>query len=215
MRSAKRTQTDDGTVYCFSSHWINDLEAENRWRLYWQQQKLMDGLLEPGQSLLEIGLGNGFTADYLRSHKYTVTTLDIDAGKHPDIIANVAAYDFPDSFDSVLAFEVFEHIPYDKFAAVLERLTRTARRYVFLSLPRNELVPLRVSLKLGAWRREHTWEYRRLEGRIRDAHHHWELDHGETTLARTERLFARCGFSLVRHVKKGKYHFFALGAPRG
>jgi hypothetical protein len=210
----EKLQADDGIVYRYASEWIHKLERESRWRLYWQQQKQMDGLLRPGQTLLEIGPGNGFTSGYLRGQGFEVTTLDIDPGKRPDIVANVATYDFPRTYDAVLAFEVFEHIPFDKFEQVVHRLAGVARDYVFVSLPRNELVPFRLSLKLGARRREHSLEWRRLEGRIRETHHFWELDCDDTTLARVERLFTDCGFRIERRSTSGKYRFFALRAPR-
>jgi Methyltransferase domain len=209
----EKWQADDGVVYRYATDWIHKLEKEHRWRLYWQQQKLIDGLLRPGQALLEIGPGNGFTSGYLRDRGFEVTTLDIDPDKHPDIVANVATYEFPHAFDSILAFEVFEHIPFDKFEQVVRRLAGVARDYVFLSIPRNELVPFRVSLKLGARRREHSVEWRRLEGRIRETYHFWELDCGDTTLARVERLFASCGFRIERRATSGKYRFYALRAP--
>ena len=209
-----KSQTDDGVVYRFHAEWIDKLEGESRWRQYWRQQKLMDGLLQSGQTLLEIGPGNGFTSSYLRRQGFDVTTLDIDPDKHPDIVANVATYEFPQSYDAVLAFEVFEHIPFEKFEQVVRRIAAVAGDYVFLSLPRNEQVPFRLALKLGARRREHAVEWRRLEGRIRETHHFWELDHGETSVARVDRLFADCGFHIERRQRNGKYRFYALRAPR-
>ena len=98
--------------YHYSSHWIHELESETHWRLYWRQQKLMRDLVSAGDRVLEIGVGTGFTANYLRSKGVHVTTLDIDAEKQPDIVANVAQFDFPELYDAILAFEVFEHLPY-------------------------------------------------------------------------------------------------------
>jgi hypothetical protein len=211
--SGDRSQSDEGVVYRYASDWITKLEGQERWRLYWFQQKLMDGVLRPGSTLLEIGPGNGFTSGYLRGKGFPVTTLDIDAEKRPDIVANVATYDFPETYDAVLAFEVFEHIPFDKFERAVRRLAGATREYVFLSLPRNELVPLRLSLKLGARRRQRTFEVRRLEGTIRESHHFWELDHGETTSVRVERVFESAGFRVVRRARCGKYRFYALKSP--
>ena len=210
----EKWQAEDGVVYRYASDWIHKLEGESRWRLYWHQQKLMDGLLQPSQALLEIGPGNGFTSDYLRARGFHITTLDIDPGKHPDLVANVATYEFPRAYDAVLAFEVFEHIPFDRFEQVIRRLADVARDYVFLSLPRNELVPFRLSLKLGARRREHGFEWRRVEGSIREIHHFWELDNADTTIVRVEQLFDACGFRIERRLTRGKYRFYALRAPR-
>ena len=127
----------EGVEYRYSSGWTHGFESETRWRLYWRQQKLMRDLLAPGDRVLEIGIGTQFVANYLRSKGISVTTLDIDADKHPEIVANIALYEFPTSYDAILAFQVFEHMPYEDFEAVLPRLAAAARRQVFISVPRN------------------------------------------------------------------------------
>ncbi len=116
-----------GIEYQYSTDWVHQLESEQHWRLYWQQQNLMDGYIAEDDHLLEIGVGTGFTANYLRAKNLTVTTADIDKGKNPGIVTNIVSYDFPDSYDSVLAFEVFEHIPFSEFASLLPRLHGAVR----------------------------------------------------------------------------------------
>ena len=37
--------------------------------LYWHQQKLMEGLVAPNDTVLEVGVGSGFTANHLRSKR--------------------------------------------------------------------------------------------------------------------------------------------------
>ena len=196
--------------YAYSSDWVGALEKERRWLLYWQQQKLMDGLVEPDDTMLEIGVGNGFTSGYLRNRGHDVTTLDIDPGKNPDIVANIASYKFPQPYDVIMAFEVFEHLPFDDFERTMQRIRLAIRKYLFFSVPRNEMVPFRISLKVGARRRERSLEWRRLEGSIHQPYHHWELDQGETTTDWLERLVSTCGFTIVRHEKRGIHCFYAL-----
>ena len=53
----------DGVSYPLDSTWIKKLEEEHHWRLYWRQQWLMNGLLQEGNSVLEIGPGTGFTSN--------------------------------------------------------------------------------------------------------------------------------------------------------
>ena len=86
----------EGVEYRYSSGWTHGFESETRWRLYWRQQKLMRDLLAPGDRVLEIGIGTQFVANYLRSKGISVTTLDIDADKHPEIVANIALLRVPD-----------------------------------------------------------------------------------------------------------------------
>ena len=88
----EKKQIVNGIIYRYSTSWIYKLETEQHWRLYWHQQKLMEGKVKPGDSVLEIGVGTGFTANYLRSKGVNVTTLDIDADKKPDIVANIVTY---------------------------------------------------------------------------------------------------------------------------
>ena len=57
------------------------MEEEEHWRLYWNQQKIAESKIQAGDRVLEIGLGTGFTANYLRGRGVRVTTLDIDAEK--------------------------------------------------------------------------------------------------------------------------------------
>ena len=42
--------TENGITYRFSSAWIQELESEEHWRLYWRQQKLMEGRIHGGDA---------------------------------------------------------------------------------------------------------------------------------------------------------------------
>lgn len=198
--------------YRYSSHWIHELESETHWRLYWRQQKLMEGLVRPEDRVLEIGVGTGFTASYLRSKGVHVTTLDIDADKQPDIVANVAQYDFPEAYDAILAFEVFEHLPYDDFPPLLARLSTAAKSHLFLSLPRNRRLVTSVNVKLPKVKaRTFQWKVRR--GEIVEPYHVWELDHGDVTVESLERELSRHGFEVARRDEAFDRRFYALATP--
>lgn len=125
----------DDAKYKFSADWIKELESEDHWRLYWKQQDLLKDHLEAGDTLLEIGVGTGFTANYLRSKGHEVTTFDIDTEKQPDVVGNIVHHEFDREYDHILAFEVFEHIPYDEFIQTLRMLRKTCRKTLCLSIP--------------------------------------------------------------------------------
>ena len=57
---------------------------------YWYQQKIMEGFAEwnKGETMLEIGVGSGFTSNYCRNKGFKVTTLDIVDDKKPKFRQN-------------------------------------------------------------------------------------------------------------------------------
>lgn len=205
-----KTTNLDGVEYKYSAAWIRTLESETHWRLYWRQQKLMQGLISPGQHILEIGVGSGFTANYLRSKGVKVTTLDIDADKKPDIVANVVNYDFPQKYDHVLGFEVFEHIPFEKFMGILPKLATICQGHLFMSVPRNDRLWLRSEFQLprvGTQRFEITTPRSLASG---SNHHFWEVGHGKVTLAFLKGAITNAGFTLIRQEKAFSRLFFAF-----
>jgi hypothetical protein len=126
-----------GAVYRYSAKWTKSLESSGRWAEYWQQQQLMARVIGKGDRVLEIGVGSGFTSHYLRSKGVDVVTLDIDEEKCPDIVANMVSFDWSKlSVDYILAFEVFEHIPFSEFASVLPQLGAACRKGLFASIPK-------------------------------------------------------------------------------
>ena len=97
----------------YSSNWIHKLETREHWLSYWHQLKLMEGHVEQKDSLVEIGIGSGFTSNYLRSKKVEVLTIDIDKEKSPDIVSDAASFKPDKNYDHFCAFEVFEHMGFD------------------------------------------------------------------------------------------------------
>jgi SAM-dependent methyltransferase len=212
--SFEESSTTPGVVYRYSSSWIHELESADHWLLYWQQQKLMEGRLKSGDRILEIGVGSGFTANYLRSKGYSVTTLDIDAEKKPDIRANIVTYPFPEEFDNILAFEVFEHIPFKEFQQLITGLRNACRSYLFLSVPRNERVRSRVSIKLPKLR-ERVWEWTTGKGGITEPHHFWEIDHAGITAQIFEKTIEEARFELTHKQKVLSRIFYAFRTAKG
>ena len=200
------------TVYRYSSSWIYKLETEEHWRLYWRQQKLMEGLVKPGQRVLEIGHGTGFTANYLRTKGVQVTTIDIDPEKKPDIIANIVTYDFIDQYDHILGFEVFEHIPFIEFQKLLNKLSAVCCGYLFLSVPHNERKWFHITVELPKLGR-FSYTFKTFRGKITQPHHFWEADHGPATYQVLLNSFMQAGFTIQRKDKFQSLLFFALKAP--
>ncbi len=190
----------------FDSGWIRKLESEDHWRLYWQQQKLMEGFVKPGDDVLEIGVGTGFTANYLKSKGVNVTTLDIDAEKKPDIVANIVDYEWPGTYDAVLAFQVFEHIPFDYFQKIIVRL-KSRSDYLFFSVPVNEKSLLRLSFRVAGVPKEKKLTLAIPKNKITSKHHFWEIGHGCDNM---DGVLQEHGFKILKKEKKLSRMFYAL-----
>ena len=201
-----------GVTYKYSASWIYSLESESHWRLYWQQQKIMQNLVQPEQHVLEIGVGSGFTANYLRSKGVKVTTIDIDAEKKPDIVANIVEYDFKSNYDHVLGFEVFEHIPFNEFKLLLEKLAGICKEYLFFSVPRNERLWFSCSFKVPKFRNI-SWEIALPQGKITTPTHFWEVDDGEVTQEKLSQTLNSAGFRLIDREKVLSRLFYTIQSP--
>lgn len=208
-QSDKRSQTIDGIEYSYASEWIHQLEKEEHWRAYWSQMKLVLPALEHGDSILEIGPGSGFTSNYLRSKGYRVSTLDIDDKKSPDIVANLIEYPFPDTYDHILAFEVFEHIPFDKFSAILPLLKKAVKKNLFFSVPANYRIWFRVELIIPYFK-EVSFCIKTKRRKIIAEHHFWELDYKQYTRKYMERTLSEAGLTIVKTQKANLLRFYHL-----
>ena len=70
-------------TYKYGAEWTKNLESYEHWGFYWYQQKIMEGFTKwhKSETILEIGVGSGFTSNYCRNKGFKVTTLDIDDDK--------------------------------------------------------------------------------------------------------------------------------------
>jgi hypothetical protein len=102
------------------------------------------------KSILEVGIGNGFTSSFLKRSGYDVTTADINPALQPDICApldELASRVAGRRFDLVVCCEVLEHMPFDQFEDSLEHFSSLGQR-LFMTLPN-----YRVSVGFGGFLR--------------------------------------------------------------
>jgi ubiquinone/menaquinone biosynthesis C-methylase UbiE len=120
----------DKSAYVFKSYAKLD-----RWSSYFYQIKEVLGL-RPA-SVLEIGVGDRSFGAYLKNNTpIEYKSLDFAAELKPDIVADVNAIPLPNkSFEAVCAFEVLEHLPFERFEPVVTELARVSSKYVVISLP--------------------------------------------------------------------------------
>lgn len=195
--------------YTFSSDWIYKLESEEHWKLYWQQQKLIENYLNSNDKILEIGIGTSFTANYLKSKNYNVTTFDIDNEKKPDIVGNIVEYNWNEEhFSHVLAFEVFEHIPYEEFEKALSNL-HSVTDYIFLSLPFNKKALFELDIKLPKLTKKH-FSLLVNKHKITTKNHFWEVGYKNYSENYIEETFSALGYQVIEKKKKSLFVYYVL-----
>jgi hypothetical protein len=209
MNSNEKKDIVDGTVYRYSSNWIHELESELHWRYYWIQLHLMQGRIQPGDHVLEIGPGSHFTANYLRSKGIQVTTVDIDPEKKPDIVTNIVTWDWPKSWDHILAYEVMEHLPFEKAKDLLKVMNDHVRKNLFVSVPVCEYRLFRCEWTLPFIGR-HVLDITIPRHRILASHHFWELGLFGQSKNKLESLFRNFGYVITEQKKVWSLQYSVL-----
>jgi len=149
-------------------------------------------------NLLEIGVGSGFCSHYLRGKGINITTLDIDKEKSPDIVADVCKFELTSDYDHILAFEVFEHFPFENLKSVLNMLHKHCRKNLFVSLPINRKlylceIDIRIA-KIGKCKLIIPLP-KFIKCRKPTEYHHWEINlNKEYSLRNIISLFKQCNF---------------------
>lgn len=164
--------------------------SRERWNSYWHQLAFVYN--ENPETLLEVGVGLGIVARELSATGIRVTTFDIAAELHPDVVGSVTALPFPDkTFDVVLAAEVLEHIRFEDVSQALSELRRVASRAVIISLPHPGYI-FSFTFKLPLFPRTELffkipffWKRHQFNGE-----HYWEL--------------GKRGYPLVRFLKRAQ-----------
>src|SRR4051812_14664320 len=156
---------------------------------YWHQIRAV--LAVRPRTVLEVGPGSGVFRRTLEDAGVTVKTLDLDATRGVDYVADLTELDtaLPAglTFDAVCAFQVLEHLPLDEFDRCLGNLARRATPHVCVSLPSRGL---RVRMSLW-WGDPHLtlghkfmlpWRHKPIP------EHHWELGYPLTARKITKRM---------------------------
>jgi len=88
------------------------------------------------KTVLEIGIGNKTVSNYLKQMGFQITTCDFDKTLRPDIVADIRDLPFKSkSFDTILACQILEHIPFDDVKKALSELKRVSKKNVIISIP--------------------------------------------------------------------------------
>lgn len=107
---------------------------KRRWASIWHQLDEVNKL-DP-ENVLEIGPGPGLFKAAATSLGLHVETLDLDPELKPDHLASVFEMPFEDgAYDVVCAFQMLEHLPFEKSLEAFVEMNRVAKRALVISLP--------------------------------------------------------------------------------
>jgi ubiquinone/menaquinone biosynthesis C-methylase UbiE len=189
-------------------------DTKNRWNSYWHQ--INEILLLKPETVLEVGIGNGLVANYLKQSGLDITTLDIDEKLNPDYTGSVLGIPFPDeSFEVVACFEVLEHLPYEDVPKALREIRRVSKLYVVLSLPdtgKAYRVYIQIP-KIGEFRKLIPLPRLRAPIHKFDGEHYWEIGKAGYPLEKITDHIRNAGFELRKTYRAFEmpYHrFFVL-----
>lgn len=149
-------------------------------------------------TILLVGVGDSVVPSWLkRDTRYRVTTCDIDEKLQPDVVGDIRALPFSDNtFDTVCAFEVLEHLPFEESKRAYKELIRVSAQHVLVSVPHRR-TGVEIVLKFPYIRTITGSDYIRLALRLPvrfpgvavSKQHYWEIDWYTTRLAEVRGLF--------------------------
>lgn len=184
----------------------NSLE---RFVSYYYQTSLVTDLVDQDSGeILEIGVGNGMTSQYLRNAGFNISTCDVDRNLNPDVVADIRNLPFENnSFDIVTAFEVLEHLPWEDFEKTLLEIKRITNKYAVISLPYRS-TGFEIILKFPGVRTLFKqnfldWFLRiplKFGGIKTSGQHYWEIDGYNCRLGQVTKILKK-HFSGVRKIR--------------
>jgi hypothetical protein len=133
------------------------------------------------QSLIEIGVGNGFVSTFLRRMGVNVKTFDINPNLTPDVVASlhdIGNFVKPNEFDLISCCEVLEHMPFDEFESAIRKFSSLSDR-LFLTLPVHGMhIGLGGVIKFPRFHRwVGAWLRLPFKSRQLPEMHFWEIDY--------------------------------------
>ena len=116
------------------------------------------------------------------------------------------------NYDIILAFEVFEHLPFKYLKTGLQMLHSHYNRYLVISLP--EYLSCFFSLEFKLFGVKKTVSFRRpsfYKMKNLSPNHHWEVNSNpETKLKKLIEVFHNCGFKILEQSLYQDRYFIAL-----
>lgn len=188
-------------------HYNWDYESIERWRSYYKQiDNILKNIDKENDEILEIGVGNHFVQDKLKRLGVSSTSVDFDEELNPDVVANITDLPFEnDSFNLVCAFEVLEHLPFDKFEKALKEMKRVSKKTILFSVP-YKAFKLHLAFKFLPYIPIKKFEINIPYFFMRhefDGQHYWEAGKRNYSVKKIKNKIKRCGLN-INYVWKPK-----------
>ncbi|MDI6813414.1 MAG: methyltransferase domain-containing protein [Deltaproteobacteria bacterium] len=187
-------------------------DVKSRFPSYWHQ--IREVLIRKPSRVLEIGTGNGFVSSYLRRVGIEVVSVDIDASLGPDLTASVTSLPFKEGiFDVVIAYQVLEHLPFERFSQCLSEMAEISSRYILISLPdRRPFLSIRAGIYPWIAHEFHLTIPVLFPRKHRfDGEHYWEIGKQGYTLRTILQILQKVGLRIECHYRvpeKPFHHLF-------
>jgi predicted SAM-dependent methyltransferase len=186
--------------------------SKARWNSVWHQ---IDEVLKlKPDRVLEIGPGPGIFRKMMQLSDVRVETLDLDPELGPDHIGSATAIPLADSsFDVVCAFQMLEHLPYDRSLEAFSEMARVSARHIVISLPDAKPV-WRYSLyvpKIGPLNWLLPRPFSEPKPHTFDGEHYWELNKLGSSVERVLNDFEKIArLTKTYRVFENPYHRFFI-----
>lgn len=188
-------------------------DHQSRWLSYLYQIRF--AVAGNSKKILEVGIGNGTTSQYLKKAGYNVTTVDYEQKLNPDVVADVTNLPFGDkTFDNVLCCEVLEHLPFTEFPKALAELARVSKKYLYITVPDHRRMPFKFSFKLpflNEYVLAPRFDFKTKH--VFDNFHYWEIGKKGYSLSRLIKEIESLNLKIIDHKSPPEIamvHYFFL-----
>lgn len=167
------------------------------------------------KTVLEVGCGNKLVKNQLELIGIRTICCDINKNLKPDVVGDIRKLPFENNiFDTVVAFEVLEHIPFEDFEKALLELKRVSKKNVIISVP---IVTIGLEFYMWLPKIHDIYFYIDLPIPLKNKKvianecHYWEVNRAGYKKCKIDKILSK-HFKIIKNYrpKLDKFHLFYL-----